>query len=317
MLSNRLIIFACVAFALTSISVKAQSLHASKLQVYTIDTRDKEDKTEVRFISMSDYVRVIEHPDSTLIPSKYIGLSGQEAKKRVELVDEFRTRFFERANLTENDSLFVYNYASDEIFRFALKELKVVGFVNHYWGGNDHNIREYEYQIGFEVSDQKIGGFAFFGSNNPFVKGKIKPIQWKAVEPSEFPSQYSYKRDLGRMPKAGVGATYVGEFRNLIYYLQNTSEEEWTSARRVAVINKYTKELVFQTMLYAGESADFAPLNGIQTMDFDDKIQWAGQLFKNQPDVIFGLMWQSFGCPSIYVMNQNFHRIYIGCDNRH
>jgi hypothetical protein len=304
-------------FILLSFSSFKAFSQPSKLQVYTVDTREKDKETDVQFISMSDFVHVIEHPDSALIPIEYIGLSGNEVQERVELIGEFRNLFFKRAHLTEHDSLFIYNCKTDNLTSFALKELSVVGFVTNYWGSNDNNIREYEYQIGFEVEGQQVGGFAYFGSKNPFAQGKMQALTWEEIASDLFPSEYNFKRDVGRLPKVENGPTFKGEVGNLVYYLQNTAKSEWASARRLAVMNKHTKELVFQSMLYTGESADFAPLNGIQTEEKDAYVQWAGQLFKNQPDVIFGFMWQSFGCPAIYIMNQNFDAIYIGCDNRH
>ncbi|MCA1751402.1 MAG: hypothetical protein LC670_06345, partial [Flavobacteriales bacterium] len=66
-------------------------------------------------------------------------------------------------------------------------------------------------------------------------------------------------------------------------------------------------ERMFQTTYYSGESRSFAPLDN----------QWTGKLFKNQPQVIFGFSYHSFGCPRITFLHPDKEKININCDNRH
>lgn len=272
------------------------------------------------YVSLSDSYPYSENESDqdSIIPEEYLGRLEQTEMLHFELKSVYRNRFLTRLQIAETDSVFVYFQVLDSIAAFVVSDLSLIAVLNPYYSSYyNEGITFYDYMIGFDFGTIQSGDFVVIGNQNPFQTGKLKPVLWKEVDPSMFPEQYNIVRDSGRLPNVEIGATFRAEVDNLIYYLQNTSKGEWTSARRVAVTNKFTKELVFQTILYTGESADFAPLNGLQTDNPNEQYQWAGQLFKDQPDVLYGLMFESFGCPSIYFMNQNYAPIYLACDNRH
>jgi hypothetical protein len=147
---------------------------------------DVTSKEKVGIISLSDSYRLSEHPDSIAIPD----LSSVEDRKYFTLDSKYRRRFLYRTNVSETDSVFIYNYEKDAIASYKVKNLKVVACMNMYGAGNLDTQRDY--MLGFEVSSsvQKKfqGALVYVGKENPFIRGQLKSIVWKKIEPTAFPS---------------------------------------------------------------------------------------------------------------------------------
>ncbi len=55
----------------------------------------------------------------------------------------------------------------------------------------------------------------------------------------------------------------------------------------------------------------------MSTKEYPMVNQWTGKLFKDYPPVLFGFVWQSFGCDNIDIIQLPLTTIPILCDNRH
>ena len=86
-------------------------------------------------------------------------------------------------------------------------------------------------------------------------------------------------------------------------------------ARRLLVVDSKTKEIIIDKLYSSSEGTSPTPLN---YEEGDDVVnQWTGKLFKNKPQVIFGFLYESFGCPGISIIDKSNEEIYLQCDNRH
>ena len=77
------------------------------------------------------------------------------------------------------------------------------------------------------------------------------------------------------------------------------------------------KEVVFDGVFSDSEGASPAPLSFKGEKPNDQLLQWTGQLFKDQPPVMFGFMYVSFGCPWIDFLDGSMRNLSFSCDNRH
>lgn len=295
--------------------------------------RDLVDHTgqELGFISLSDSYTLSEHEDSLAVPSPEE--METEDLQYFPLTATYRNRFLEATNITEKDSVFIYDYATNVLLAFPIHELKVVANLNIYTNADECPCSQDEYMIGFEVAKYKLVGLsAYFytslvavGAENPFVKGQLMPVVWEKINPGKFPSkksrltpsqlQYTHKN-------ARKGPVYFYEIPNYQIFVQDYTDSTNTNYildRHVLVIDKNSGKLSTELMLSESESASLVPLP-IQTESAGEPFmekQWAGKLLKNQPEVIFGFESVSFGCPRIDYLNSNRSFIRLNCDNRH
>jgi hypothetical protein len=295
--------------------------------------RDLVDHTgqELGFISLSDIYTLSEHADSLAIPLQEEMES--EDLQYIPLTATYRNRFLAATNISETDSVFIYDYSTNVLLAFPVHELEVVANLNMYTNADECPCSQYEYMIGFEVAKNKLTGLsAYFyttlvavGAENPFVKGQLKPVVWEKINPEKFPSkkskltpsqtQYTHKN-------ARKGPIYFYEIPNYQIFVQDYTDSTNTNFildRHVLVIDKNSGKLTTEFMLSESESASLVTLP-IQ-MDAANELfmekQWAGKLLKNQPEVIFGFESVSFGCPRIDYLNSNRSFIRLNCDNRH
>jgi hypothetical protein len=304
-------------FILFLISVNGlTNLAAQDLKIFDLQYYEKDSTQSFLFISLSEIYPFSENPDSLPIPD----LREKEIEEApnftyFKLDSTYRKRFLNATNISETDKVFIYDYSINALQAFTVKNLKVIACLNIY--GADWPYSPNDYMIGFEIDKKFLKGsdkyftnsLVYVGKENPFVRGQVKPIIWKKIEPNDFPSKELPSYDTSYAGKCATGDVYKFEMEGLQYFVQDLVRlaDKWISVKRLIVIDLKTKETVCEKLIYSGESASFAPLDN----------QWTGKLFKNKPPVIFGFHWVSFGCPSITFLNPTDSNIYINCDNRH
>lgn len=265
------------------------------------------------FISLSDI-----YTDSLSIPPEIIAnqknLSFDELK-HFELPAPYREKPLKGSKLKENDTLYLYNYKSNILEKFPIKDLKAVANLNIYTSEGEE-ISEYDYMIGFQLNktgNEKITmeetdfTFAYFGNQNPFNEKPLKSIQWKKVSANKFPVKTQHKN-------LKAGNVYQYQTEDLQYFIQDLIGKFGVTERKLAVLKN--GKLIFEKNYTLDEGAVFSFLNGIENNEYPD-YQWTGDLFKGKPPVIFGFISPSFGCYSIEFLDQNYSEIYTNCDNRH
>jgi hypothetical protein len=309
-----------LSFTFFFIITQSTCLFAQDLFIYSLDVYEKDKNNIFAFTSLSDNYVLNTHPDSLAIPN-FQEIPEKDAEY-FALDSTYRNRFLRKLQIAENDTVFVYNYAVNEIKSFSVKSLNVVARLNIY--GPDKPYSQFDYMIGFELNSQWLKGLdnyfanslVYVGKTNPFILNQLKPIVWKKTDPKNLPNISLHATDAKnlRQSKTTKGKAYTFQMDGLTYFAQEFVKGGKTTIRRLLVTDQ-NKKIVFDRMLYEHESASLAPLNFTQP-DLETN-QWTGKLFQNKPPVLFGFEYVSFGCPSILFLKSTEKDIYLSCDNRH
>lgn len=278
-----------------------------------ISSAEKDSDMDI-FISVSDVYKG-EQP----VPAAIIKNQKQmtyEERQHFELDAPSRKKLLDGINLTENDSLYIYEYGSNKLQRIPISQLKAVAYLSPY--SDDEELDPDSYMMGFQVAthqkttdyDRYNNAIAYFGNKNPFVENKMKAVKWQKAG-ADISKKYFSQSKLTQ------GKTYQSQYENLTYYLQDYLEEGNIVDRKLVVINDRKEKIAEKTFSLAGsDGGEFLPLYGIDA-DEANVFQYTGHLFKGKPPVIFGFLAQSFGCPSISFLDQKEKDFPINCDNRH
>lgn len=278
-----------------------------------ISSAEKDSDMDI-FISVSDIYKG-EQPIPAEIVKNYKQMSYEE-RQHFELDAPSRKKLLTGIHLTENDSLYIYEYGSNKLQRMPVSKLKAVAYLSPY--SDDQDLDPDSYMMGFQVAthqktteyDRYNNAIAYFGNTNPFVDNKMKAVKWQKADAALSKKYFTHS-------KLAPGKTYQAQYENLTYYLQDYLEEGNIVDRTLVVINERKEKIAEKTFSLAGsDGGEFLPLYGIDA-DEANVFQYTGHLFKGKPPVIFGFMAQSFGCPSISFLDQKERDFPINCDNRH
>lgn len=309
--------FPLIAFFLLSTSITK----ADELRLFQIGLLEKAtpDSADVVLISLSDIYLLSEHPDSLAIPDA--GDKTEAESKYLKLNDTYRKRFLTGAKISEADKIFIYDYSTNTLKSVPVKSLQVVACLNIY--GAEFPYTQFDYMIGFEIERKLLTGFdkyfentlVAFGKTNPFLAEQLKKVVWKKSDQSTFSLPPINSKDSITLNKFFAQLNYevsseyefISDEHHLFIQDITIKESQWTSAKRLIVVDAKSKKVIKEKIFYNGESATFAPLQN----------QWTGKLFKNKPPVIFGFQYISFGCPHLTFLDNISSDIYINCDNRH
>ncbi|TDX87107.1 hypothetical protein [Epilithonimonas xixisoli] len=293
-------------------TISTEKKNLSDLHIFDLYSMENAGKYDT-FISLSDI-----YNDSLAVPEELI--QNQKTKtfaelKHFELTGIYREKLLKGTSLSETDTLFLYDYKNAKLEKFPIRDLKSVANLNLYTSEGEE-ISHYDYMIGFELnkpenSQQSVMyksnySLAYFGKENPFSGEKVVPIQWKKTSRDQFPFPLKNDKSLEN--------TYLANFENLIYYIQDYKGEYGIYKRKLAVVQD--NKVTFAKTFTRGEGAEFSPLNFINNNEYNDW-QWTGKLFKAKPPVVFGFVSESFGCPSITFLDSSYPELYTDCDNRH
>lgn len=279
----------------------------------------------VGFISLSDIYMV----DGQAIPD--IIKLGIENAEYIPLPSPYRERFLSGCQLTELDSVFIYNYENDILKGFQIKQLKVVAMLDFYTTEGDWPYNQENYMVGFEINNKDLTEFneelsqviIAVGKRNPFERGSITPIIWSRIESSDqgylskIPDNKTIFLDL-EIPPHRIGEHYKYDTDTYFYSLKNLiNTENEVFARHLVILNKQTMKVVSERIFDETEGITLSKLNVTdEANDFWDS-QWTGKLFKHKAPVVFGFQYFSFGCPTMIVLDPAEDDLYINCDNRH
>lgn len=293
-------------------TVSTQKIQSDDFHVFEIYPMENGEKYDI-FISLSDI-----YTDSLAIPPDIIKNQKNmpfNELKHFELPTPYREKLFKGSKLRESDTLYLYNYKSDILEKFPLKDLKAVANLNLYTSEGEE-IQDYYYMIGFQLHQTDTEenamnrtnfSLAYFGSENPFNKNSLQSVQWKKVSREKFPVKS--KHDTLQL-----GNVYHYQTGGFQYFLQDFIREKEVTERKLVVLQN--GKTIFEKNYTLGEGAAFTPLNGIENNEYPS-YQWTGNLFKGKPPVIFGFVSQSFGCSEITFLDKRYSEIYTNCDNRH
>ncbi len=294
--------------------------------VYHLNWVEEEDSEKVtRFVSISDQYPLNQHEDSLAIPASYLGQRTSPTETNIKLRGAYRQRCLKALNIAENDVVYIYDYANDNLLRFYVRGLNLIAVQSPYSYGGNYPVSQDDYMIGFEINPKYLGGFKDYhshvlvsiGKNNPFTQGKVNPIVWTKVDSTLFPSQTELLEGNTRLGLGKPADTYQFKMNDMTFFVQNIRSNGNLNGRHVVVIQSQTKRILFEQIYIGSEGGSPSPLNNVDP-EYDNYVnQFAGQLFKNQPPVIFGFMYHSFGCSSIEFISEDQKKIYINCDNRH
>ncbi|MFK8046655.1 MAG: hypothetical protein AB8B72_14245 [Crocinitomicaceae bacterium] len=276
----------------------------------------------IDFFSVSDrYYESGPEVDSA-IPKSYFENKSGPVQKFIKLKGEYRKRCMDAIGASENDVVYTYDYARDKLLRYYIRSLYCVAVLSIYSSGAEYPIDQNEYMIGFQIKSKYLTGYhshvlVSIGKTNPFTRGQVKPILWEKASADAFPREAKSFEEIGRLKTGNYGNTYQFKMEGLTYLVQNIMFNNVVLARHLVVKNSASNLILLDRFYIDSESASPAPLNSVEPENNDFLIQYAGNLFKYKPPVIFGFMWQSFGCPRIDVIKPDADSIYIHCDNRH
>lgn len=291
------------------------SFKAQELRLFSIS--DSNDKTV--FTSLSNFYPDAKNPELKVIPDEKLILDHSILNAK------FRKQFLTVTKIAETDSVFLYQYATNKLAKFVVKNLNAVANLSPYEIGGDKPHRQYDYMIGFEIDKKFLKDFGDFsneilvyvGKQNPFAQEKMIPITWKKISSKEYPVK-KINDEFGILTeKYSIGTSYISTYNDFQYFIQDFIREKRTFARRLLVLNTKTKAIIYEEIFSEGESDSLAPLNFLNKEEENSPNQWTGKLFKNKEAVIFGFTYQSFGCPYITVLSKKPSQVDIYCDNRH
>ncbi|WP_353145343.1 hypothetical protein [Chryseobacterium sp.] len=300
----------------TTSIVQEDKIDYHNFNIYNISLMSSAQNNELAdvFISVSD-IYTDPHPiQEDILKQKGIPF---EQLQCLELDSKHRKKMIDALHLTEDDSLYLFNYELNTLQKIPINQLKAVAYLSPYISEGEE-IDPESYMLGFQIEankrndiyDQYNNVIAYFGNKNPFIEGKMQAIAWKKAGADIAKKYFTHS-------KLKPGNTYQARYENLTYYMQDYLEEEMVTERKLVVFNDHNEKIFEKTITTAGsDGAEFSPLNGIEA-DQANYTQWTGYLFKGKPPVIFGFMTQSFGCPSITFLDKKEKDFTINCDNRH
>lgn len=280
------------------------------------------DSSDVAFISLSDIYAVNSEKDTLALPN--IEKMGKDEAQYFTFDKIYRKRLLTGTHISENDSVFIIDYAKNKRVSFAVKNLKTAAMLNLYSSGEDWPYPNFDYMIGFEIDKKYLNGFSeyyrdalvYVGKENPFSKERLKPISWKKIAKKDFPSKPMKNEDRASLKNTVTGNTYLFKTESHDYFLQDYLDSNKTIyGRRLLVVDSKTAAVIIEKLFSQSEGTSPAPLNYENGEDAVE--QWTGKLFKNKPPVVFGFEYISFGCPGISIIDKSNEDIYLQCDNRH
>ena len=285
-----------------------------ELKIYPLQHHER-----FSFVPLTDMYPWSEHKDSLAIEDKHLyfdGTTRNDPENHHTLSSKYRARFFNRLNIKETDTLFLYNFNVDSIIVKSISDTRLIAFISPYSTYHE-KIEQYDYYIGFEIEDNTNANLAYIGDLNPFNTGDITGIEWEEIKINDLPTNMVSPSDSLRYLVNTPLDAYQFKRNNLEYYVQSFGDNKITHTRCVVVIDSSTKNIIFKQFYYESEGSYLLPLINDENWSGKTSLQWTGNLFKHKSDIIFGFSGYSFGCEGIQFLNQIDKPIRIHCDNRH
>lgn len=291
----------------------------SEIGLFYASPYDKSyDKASDGFVNLSEiYPFDFNENNSTIIPETDLG------KDPVKFNQTQRKKIYKTMEISNRDTLYIFNFDKDSIFKYPTSNLTAIAYVNPYSRG-DRNLTEDEYMIGLNLEDKfktKGQNFAYIGKTNPFQTGKVKPLIWKRTDNLNFPLKETTTTDKQITTDNITLETYTLSISKFRYFIQshisNKNNRSRIRKHQLVIIDTTTNKITRELNYNSSESINISPVY----KSSDDKMEhynsWTGELFKNKPPIIYGLYGNSFGCSTVDFIDKNEPSIRIFCDNRH
>lgn len=298
------------------------ALHAQKTQkmphVFWIWNIKNPDGKTMANISLSDIFSYKAENDSLYLPDLSAYTSDTAAEIQSIILDEpYRTRFLKGCGLKSSDSLYAYSYKTQRMQSFSIRACKVAAVLNPYGGFLPLNGEDYMFCLSLDSS--AFQGFetefshtlVSVGPKNPFYSGSVKQVVWQKSSETEIPIKLKLAIDSSYSGPIAAGSVFrytadgydifIKEFEGI------GQDNREIRVKILYVFDQKSQQLIDHQVLYSGESASFA----------GPEEQFMGKLFNHLPPVIFGLQYESFGCPAFYFLDAALEPLRMQCDNRH
>lgn len=251
-------------------------------------------------------------------------LYQKEIGKTIIHLDKVRSdRFLKALNISKKDTAYIYSIYLDSVFKYPIRHLDVIAQLSTH-KEYDEVMDEDDYEFGFNLG-QKYNGdletFVYIGQQNPFQTGKLKSISWKPMDASDFPSKLLDIDMIHESRKSGFEnvipkEAYKYTDNKTDYYIQNLEVNGRINSRHLVIIDSNTNKVLFND-IYVENDDEFLNALNIENEEFEGDQQWTGELFKDKPAIVHGILRASFGCECIRFINEMEPPIWILCDNRH
>jgi len=126
----------------------SSSLTYSESKVYFARWYSKyQDEIIEGFINLSEsYPWDYETDVLTILPKRKFG------KDPIQFDSHLKDKFLKKMSISTRDTAFIYNPRTDSVYKFAVNNLPVIAWINVYARGRE-NLKEYDYEIGFDLGN--------------------------------------------------------------------------------------------------------------------------------------------------------------------
>lgn len=269
------------------------------------------------FVNLSElFPFEYENESITIIPEDKFGQEPIQFNKNQS------NEILKRIGISKKDSLYIFSFSKDSIYKFPVSELKMIAYLNAY-SHKEIITDEYPYEIGFNLEDKfsdQGDNFAYVGIENPFQTGKIKPLIWNETDNDNFPL---LKLDIENQNKSDNISyeTYTLSLLHFKYFIQShiyhNNNRSRVRTHQLIVIDTTKNKITTELKYSSSESISISPVYKSSDEKMENYYSWTGELFKNKPPIIYGMYGNSFGCSTVDFITENEPSIRIYCDNRH
>ncbi len=307
-------------FVLFFLLLSIQAAFSQSPRLFSIQLHESEGKPSFAFISLSELL--ISDSDSLPFPFPDRSEWPNDSSYKFSLPQNTRNGLFKQAGISENDKVWIYDYASNHLLSLPVKTLPLVALLNPYDNWEEGEFGPSDYMLGFQLElkqlslkqDRVFTSLATIGKSNPFDNQGLQKVQWKAIPADQFPS-IGNPLPIFWSKDTTLTGTFSSTYSNIQLYVQ-TLQKQSSNCYHYRIISNPKAELIDDFYVQSGESCEPAPLNQV---DPNGSIggQWIGSLIKGQAPVLFGLEYYSFSCPKIHVLKKDAAAWWILCDCRH
>ncbi len=292
----------------------------SGIKLYYASASYKSKKNEFRtsFVNLSDSFFKYEYDKEGNVITKPVLEIYNDSKDTIVLNKIERNLFLKRVSIKESDSLFVYDIDKDRVTSFLISKLPVIACINIYFSPKENKREEFDYEFGFDLGKNfNIGNnIVSIDNKNSFTKGQLKKMIWQKINSKDLPDAVLKETDKLNAKGFKLQSNYIFLDDNFTFYLLNYRKSEINYCRYLVVLNNEKNQIIYSEIQRETESISLNPIKTSEN-NIDYGSQYTGKLFKNKAPVFFGFVNQSFGCPSITILDKTEPIIPILCDNRH
>jgi len=299
------LLLACLLFSLWSYS---QTIELFTLNQYTAANTQK-----TGFISLSDKYDNEKFLDSIgILPEKPSDI------QHVPLAGIFRKRLLEGTKITEKDTVYLYNYATNAFVKTPVSSTNTIAKIGWNFTKEDSKnpINPNEFMYGLEVNEQVIKevGYeakvlVYIGASNPFKLQKLQPFVWKKISAKEFP--------FSKLARTQPFEYKINELK--FHYYKSENYQYYMVSETLSqdlVILDLKGNKVNEITFGSSESCSLAPLSE----DPKFSLQFVGALLHDLPEAFLGFyeLESSISCtPIIDFVDPHYNYISINNDYKH